>query len=376
MRTRVCDLFGIEFPIFAFSHCRDVVAAVSRAGGLGVLGALAYSNEQLEVELDWIDEHVGGKPYGVDVVMPASLADGSGMAGFDKAAFEAMIPERHKEYVEEVLTNYRVPHLAADAARHETLLAWTHGGARSQVEIALAHPIKLLVNALGTPPKDVVDKVHEHGVLVAALCGSVEHAKRHAEAGIDIIVAQGSEAGGHTGEVGTMVLIPDVVDAVAPRPVLAAGGIGSGRQIAAALALGADGAWMGSVWLTTAESDLHPVAVEKLLAASSRDTVRSRSMTGKPARQLRTKWTDAWDDPAVSPGTLPMPLQFMLTAEAIQRIHHHAHVESSGAKELIGSPVGQVVGRMKSVRPVREVVYDMMNEFVDAMTRVCKLLDE
>jgi NAD(P)H-dependent flavin oxidoreductase YrpB (nitropropane dioxygenase family) len=376
MRTRVCDLFGIEFPIFAFSHCRDVVAAVSRAGGLGVLGALAYSNEQLEVELDWIDQHVGGKPYGVDVVMPASLADGSGMAGFDKAAFEAMIPERHKEYVEEVLTSYRVPHLAADAQRHETLLAWTHGGARSQVEIALGHPIKLLVNALGTPPKDVVDKVHERGVLVAALCGSVEHAKRHAEAGIDIIVAQGSEAGGHTGEVGTMVLIPDVVDAVAPRPVLAAGGIGCGRQIAAALALGADGAWMGSVWLTTTESDLHPVAVQKLLAASSRDTVRSRSMTGKPARQLRTKWTDAWDDPAVSPGTLPMPLQFMLTAEAIQRIHHHAHVETSGAKELIGSPVGQVVGRMKSVRPVREVVYDMMNEFVDAMSRVCKLLDD
>jgi NAD(P)H-dependent flavin oxidoreductase YrpB (nitropropane dioxygenase family) len=376
MRTRVCDLFGIEFPIFAFSHCRDVVAAVSRAGGLGVLGALAYSNEQLEVELDWIDQHVGGKPYGVDVVMPASLADGSGMAGFDKAAFEAMIPERHKEYVEEVLTSYRVPQLAADASRHETLLAWTHGGARSQVEIALGHPIKLLVNALGTPPKDVVDKVHEHGVLVAALCGSVEHAKRHAEAGIDIIVAQGSEAGGHTGEVGTMVLIPDVVDAVAPRPVLAAGGIGCGRQIAAALALGADGAWMGSVWLTTTESDLHPVAVQKLLAASSRDTVRSRSMTGKPARQLRTKWTDAWDDPAVSPGTLPMPLQFMLTAEAIQRIHHHAHVETSGAKELIGSPVGQVVGRMKSVRPVREVVYDMMNEFVDAMSRVCKLLDD
>ena len=376
MRTRVCDLFGIEFPIFAFSHCRDVVAAVSRAGGLGVLGALAYSNEQLEVELDWIDQHVGGKPYGVDVVMPASLADGSGMAGFDKAAFEGMIPERHKEYVEEVLTNYRVPQLAADAPRHETLLAWTHGGARSQVEIALGHPIKLLVNALGTPPKDVVDKVHERGVLVAALCGSVEHAKRHAEAGIDIIVAQGSEAGGHTGEVGTMVLIPDVVDAVAPRPVLAAGGIGCGRQIAAALALGADGAWMGSVWLTTTESDVHPVAVQKLLAASSRDTVRSRSMTGKPARQLRTKWTEAWDDPAVSPGTLPMPLQFMLTAEAIQRIHHHAHVESSGAKELIGSPVGQIVGRMNSVRPVREVVYDMMNEFVDAMTRVCKLLDQ
>jgi len=374
MRTRVCDLFGIEFPIFAFSHCRDVVAAVSRAGGLGVLGALAFSNDQLEVELDWVDEHVDGKPYGVDVVMPNSLG-GADMAALDKAGFEAMIPARHKQYCEEVLERHNVPRLPPDAHRHETLLAWTHGGARSQVEIALSHPIKLLVNALGTPPKDVIDKVHAHGVQVAALCGSVEHARRHVEAGIDIIVAQGSEAGGHTGEVGTMVLIPDVVDAVAPRPVLAAGGIGSGRQIAAALALGAEGAWMGSVWLTTAESDLHPVAVQKLLQASSRDTVRSRSMTGKPARQLRTKWTEAWDDPS-SPGTLPMPLQFMLTADAIQRIHHYAHVEKLGAKELIGSPVGQIVGRMNSVRPVREVVYDMMNEFVDAVNRVSTLLTE
>ena len=253
MKTRICDLFGIEFPIFAFSHCRDVVAAVSRAGGLGVMGALAFSNDQLEVELDWIDEHVGGKPYGVDVVMPNSLAAGE-MAALDKAAFEAMIPERHREYVEDVLGRHRVPKLPADAPRHESLLAWTHGGARTQVEIALSHPIKLIVNALGTPPKDVIDRVHADGVQVAALCGSVEHARRHVEAGIDIIVAQGSEAGGHTGEIGTIVLIPDVVDAVAPRPVLAAGGIASGRQIAAALALGADGAWMGSVWLTTSES--------------------------------------------------------------------------------------------------------------------------
>ena len=374
MKTRICDLFGIEFPIFAFSHYRDVVAAVSRAGGLGVMGALAFSNDQLEVELDWIDEHVGGKPYGVDVVMPNSLAAGE-MAALDKTAFEAMIPDRHKEFVEEVLRRHCVPPLPEGEPRHETLLAWTHGGARSQVDIALSHPIKLLVNALGTPPKDVIDKVHERGVQVAALCGSVEHALRHVEAGIDIIVAQGSEAGGHTGEIGTMVLIPDVVDAVAPRPVLAAGGIGSGRQVAAALALGAEGAWMGSVWLTTTESDLHPVAVQKLLGVSARDTVRSRSMTGKPARQLRTKWTEAWDDPS-SPGALPMPLQFMLTAEAIQRIHRSAHAETSGAKELIGSPVGQIVGRMKSVRPVREVVYDMMNEFVDAVNRVQALLGE
>jgi NAD(P)H-dependent flavin oxidoreductase YrpB (nitropropane dioxygenase family) len=372
VRTRVCDLLGIELPLFAFSHCRDVVAAVSRAGGLGVFGALAFSNEQLEVELRWLDEHVGGKPYGVDVVMPASLAD---QPAFDKAAFEAMISERHRAFVEETLDRYRVPKLPAGETAHEGLLAWTHAGARTQVEIALAHPIRLLVNALGTPPKDVIDKVHARGVKVAALCGSVEHARRHLEAGVDIIVAQGAEAGGHTGEVGTMVLIPDVVDAVAPTPVLAAGGIGCGRQVAAALALGAEGAWMGSVWLATTESDLHPVALEKVLHATARDTVRSRCMTGKPARQLRTKWTEAWDDPS-SPGALPMPLQFLLNADATTRIHRYAHVPTSGAKELVGTPIGQIVGRMNSVRPAREVVRDMMTEFVDAVARVSALLEE
>src|SRR5262245_28329958 len=374
MRTPICERLGIEVPIFAFSHCRDVVAAVSRAGGFGVLGALAFSNEQLEVELDWIDEHVGGKPYGVDVVVPVKY-EGAAQGGLDKATLEAMVPQRHREFIESTLQRYEVPKLPEGESAHEGLLAWSHSGARTQEEIALSHPIKMVVNALGTPTREMVDAAHKKGALVASLVGTVEHARRQVEAGVDVIVAQGSEAGGHTGEIGTMVLVPDVVDAVAPVPVLAAGGIASGRQIAAALALGAEGAWMGSVWLTTTESDLHPIAREKLLRASARDTVRSRSMTGKPARQLRTAWTEAWDG-AESPGALPMPLQFMLTADAIQRIHHYAHVETSGAKELIGSPVGQVVGRMNSVRPIKEVVYDMMNEFVDAVHRVSALIGE
>jgi NAD(P)H-dependent flavin oxidoreductase YrpB (nitropropane dioxygenase family) len=363
MRTPICDDFGIEFPIFAFSHCRDVVAAVSRAGGLGVLGALAFSNEQLEVELNWIDEHVDGKPYGVDVVMPASYA------GSDLSALEKMIPEEHKRFVEETLKRYNVPDLPPDEPRIEGLLAWTHDKARLQVDIALKHPIALLANALGAPPKDVIDKAHQQGVKVAALVGSTHQAKYQVEAGVDIIVAQGTEAGGHTGEVSTMVLVPEVVDAVAPAPVLAAGGIGSGRQMAAALALGAAGVWTGSIWLTVKEADTNPVVVEKLVNASSRDTVRTRSMTGKTARLLRTAWTDAWDSPD-SPGTLQMPLQFMLTSEAISRIHRYAHVEDSGAKDLVGSPVGQIVGRMNTVRPTRDVILDMVSEFVESVDRL------
>src|SRR3990172_4619025 len=252
MRTRICDLFGIEFPIFAFSHCRDVVAAVSRAGGLGVLGALAFTPDQLEIELKWIDEHVDGKPYGVDVVMPASYVDA------DLSALEQMVPEQHKQFIEGVLEQYKVPPMPEDEPKPMGLLGWTHDKARSHVEIALSHPIKLLANALGTPPRDVLDHAHSQGVLVAALVGNARQARAQVEAGTDIVVAQGFEAGGHTGEIASMVLVPEVVDAIHPTPVLAAGGIGSGRQMAAALALGADGVWTGSIWLTVAESDTIP----------------------------------------------------------------------------------------------------------------------
>ena len=367
MRTRICDTFGIEFPIFAFSHCRDVVAAVSRAGGLGVLGAVAFTPEQLEIELKWIDDHIDGKPYGVDVVMPASYA------GSDVAALEKMIPQEHRQFVDGLMERFSVPSLPDDEPEPQGLLAWTHEKARPQVEIALSHPIKLLANALGAPPKDVIDKAHERDVPVAALVGTARQAQQQVEAGVDVIVAQGTEAGGHTGEISTLVLVPEIVDAVHPTPVLAAGGIGRGRQIAAALALGADGAWTGSVWLTVKEADTNPVVVDKLLKASSRDTVRTRSMTGKTARLLRTAWTDAWDSED-SPGALPMPLQYMLTAEALHRIYRYAHVEDAGAKELVGSPVGQIVGSMNSVRSSRDLIFEMVDEYVRAVGRLSKSL--
>jgi NAD(P)H-dependent flavin oxidoreductase YrpB (nitropropane dioxygenase family) len=363
VRTELCDVFGIDVPLFAFSHCRDVVAAVSRAGGMGVLGALAFTPEQLEVELRWIDDHVDGRPYGVDVIIPASYA-GAELNGPDLATqLAAMIPEAHRHFVEDVLARHGVPVLPADVARPRGLLGWTNQGGRSQVEVALSHPIALLANALGPAPADVVVKAHAHGVRVAALVGTAEHARKQVAAGVDVIVAQGTEAGGHTGEISTMVLVPDVVDAVAPVPVLAAGGIGDGRQLAAALALGAQGAWTGSIWLTVTESDVSPVVLDKLLRAGPGDTVRSRSLTGKPARLLRTAWTEAWDDPD-GPGTLPMPLQFMVTAEALQRIGR------SGNEALAGSPVGQIVGRMNSVRTTRDVVFDLVDGAVRTIERL------
>ena len=363
MRTALCDVFGIDYPIFAFSHSREVVAAVSRAGGLGVFGALAYPVDRLQEELAWVDEHVDGRPYGVDVVMPASAA-GADLSGPDLATqLDAMIPEGHRRYVEEVLDRHGVPPLPPDAPRPRGLLGWTDQGARSQVEVALAHPISLLVSALGPPPEDVVARCRERGIKVAALIGTPDQARKQVAAGVDLIVASGTEAGGHTGEISTLVLVPDVVDAVAPVPVLAAGGVGDGRQLAAVLALGAQGAWTGSIWLTTAESNVAPVVRDKLLGAGSRDTVRSRALTGKPARQLRTPWTDAWDDPA-GPGALPMPLQFMLTAEAQTRIG------VSGNAALAGSPVGQIVSRMDRVRPVSEVIEDLVQGATAAVERL------
>jgi NAD(P)H-dependent flavin oxidoreductase YrpB (nitropropane dioxygenase family) len=371
VRTPVCDQFGIEFPIFAFSHCRDVVAAVSRAGGFGVLGALAFTPEELEIELAWIDDHCDGKPYGVDLVMPANYV---GKGGVQPSADElrAMIPQEYWDYTEKILSEFGVPPLPDELKeRPRAAGLGVDDQATRAVEVALKHDhVRLLVNALGPPPKDVVDKAHEHGILVAALVGSKEHARKQVDIGVDVVVAQGTEAGGHTGDIATMVLVPEVVDAVGPNvPVLAAGGIGTGRQMAAGLALGAQGAWTGSIWLTVAEADTPKEAQDNILAAGSRDTVRSRAMTGKPARQLRTAWTEAWEREG-APKTLPMPLQGILWNEMARR------VTRAKTKELSGFPVGQIVGRMDRIRPTQEVVLELVEDCIATTERLCALLGD
>ncbi|MBW2273152.1 MAG: nitronate monooxygenase [Deltaproteobacteria bacterium] len=385
MRTELCDLFGIDVPIFAFSHCRDVVAAVTNAGGMGVLGALAFSPEQLDKELKWIDAHVGGKPYGVDIVMPAGYEGKDRGLGkqeedtgkVDPEVFENLIPEEVKAWIETLLEEYDIPPLPADfeaasgIGGHDSqgLLGWTEGGARGQLDVALEYPVKLLVNALGPPPKDIIDHAHSLGIKVAALTGAVKHALRQKEQGVDIVIAQGTEAGGHTGEIGSMVLIPDIVDAVAPNPVLGAGGIAGGRQAAAALALGAQGVWTGSCWLTVKESEMTANVMDKLLAAGAEDAVRSKTLSGKPARLLRTAWTEAWLR-SDCPGTLPMPLQYMACSEAQQRIGLSARAGNPKALELLGSPVGQVVSRLNQVKSSAQVVSDFIDEFVEAVERL------
>ncbi|MFR9731190.1 NAD(P)H-dependent flavin oxidoreductase [Saccharopolyspora sp. MS10] len=366
MRTALCDRLGIEHPIVGFTPSEHVAAAISRAGGLGVLGAVRFNDaEELDAVLDWMDERTGGRPYGVDVVMPSTVpTEGSGV---DLAA---MVPEQHREFVRGTLSRLGVPELPAGEGRRDAVLGWLHSVARSHVDVALRHPIALIANALGSPPPDVIGRAHEQGVLVAALAGKAEHARRHVEQGVDLVVAQGHEAGGHTGEIATMVLVPEVVDAVGERvPVLAAGGIGSGPQVAAALALGASGAWMGSYWLATREYAMTTgdSAVQRaLLAAGSSDTVRTRIYTGKPARLLRTRWTEAWSEPD-APAPLPMPLQNILVSEAHQRISR------ADDPEVVAMPVGQVVGRMNEVRGVDEVMSDLVSDLHATVARLADL---
>jgi NAD(P)H-dependent flavin oxidoreductase YrpB (nitropropane dioxygenase family) len=367
MQTKLAKDLGLEAPIFAFTRSPEVVVEVSRAGGMGVLGAINLTAEQLAEALDWIDEHIGGKPYGVDTVMPQQYA-GRG-EDFDLDKLRALITPAHTAFVSKLLDEHGVPPLPEDYERKgEDLLGWSLERGRQHVEVALQHPIALIANALGTPPADVVDQAHAAGVKVAALCGKVKQALRHKAAGLDIIVAQGWEAGGHTGDIAGMVLCPEVVDAVGDTPVLMAGGIGSGRQMAAALALGAQGVWTGSIWLTTEEHVAYnpQIVIDKLLAAGAGDTVRSRAISGKPARQLKTAWTDAWES-AESPGYLPIPLMWMVQAEAVERIYHH------GNEALAGSPVGQIVCRMNQVRPTADVMAEMIAQCRAQMAHLSSL---
>ncbi|MBO9520904.1 MAG: nitronate monooxygenase [Nocardioidaceae bacterium] len=364
MRTELCERLGIEYPIFAFTPSEKVAAAVSRAGGLGVLGCVRFNDAaELDETLTWMDENTDGKPYGVDVVMPMKIpTEGTSVD------LKAMIPGEHITFVEETLRKLGVPPLPEGEGR-EGVLGWLHSTARSHVDVALQHRPVLIANALGTPPNDVIEQAHEHGVLVAALAGAGKHAASHVANGVDIIVSQGYEAGGHTGEIASMVLTPEIVDAVGLEvPVLAAGGIGCGRQVAASLALGAQGVWTGSLWLTVAEYDLGSGTAirDALLKAKSSDTVRSRVYTGKPARLLKNKWTAAWEEEG-APAPLPMPLQNLLVSDA------HNRMNMGDDPDAVAMPAGQIIGRTNEVKPVAQVMAELIAEYEETVARLEKI---
>jgi NAD(P)H-dependent flavin oxidoreductase YrpB (nitropropane dioxygenase family) len=371
----ICQQFGIDFPLFAFSHCRDVVAAVTNAGGFGVLGGTAYTPEQLDQELSWIDEHVGGKPYGVDLIVPAKY-EGKGER-LTSADLAGRIPEEYRGFVTQLLASHGID--TEDSPRIGNAALSGNTG-KELMDVAMSHPIRLIANALGVPPDYMIEAGKEHGVPVAALVGAKEHAVKQVAAGVDLIVAQGTEAGGHCGEVTTLVLVPEVLEALAAMdsrvPVLAAGGIVTGRQMAAAVAMGADGAWTGSVWLTTEEAETAPHTKQKFLAATSRDTVRSAGRTGKPARQLVSDWTQAWQPVEGGRKPLPLPLQSMLCEPVIRRVDVLAAQGHEGAQALATYFVGQGVGLMNKVKPAREVVREFIEDYVAATERLSNSLPD
>ena len=374
MRTKICERLGCEVPIFAFSHCRDVVVEVTKAGGFGVLGAATVSPEQLEAELRWIDSHVNGRPYGVDVIIPTTYE--AAAEGVD-ADLQSLIPAEHRAFMDKILTDAGVPQLPPDElARVRKELtegrgAMTPEGARALVRVALRHPqVKMIVSALGAPPLDVVAELRERKVLIGALCGKASHAVRHRAAGVEVIIAQGTEAGGHTGDISTMVLVPQVVEAAGDDiAVLAAGGISRGSHIAAALALGAQGVWCGTIWLGTRESELDPFEKSAVFETKTENAVRRRARTGKTVRMIKSKLSEAWEQPG-APAYLPTPLQGVLYNEM------HARVVRAQRKEFYSFPVGQAVGDVNSETSVREVMVRLQTEYLDAMERLSALYGE
>lgn len=364
MRTPICETLGIEYPIFAFSHCRDVVAAVSRAGGFGVLGVSRHSAEELAVDLRWIREQVGDRPYGVDLIFPMSTA-----AGQTEEESLAAIPQQHRDFVAGLMRRFEVSAPTDESsARLYSAHKLTGEHFTKLAAVALEADVAMLVSALGHPPVEVISAAREKGVLLGALVGSPKHAARQIEAGMDLLIAQGHEAGGHVGSISTMTLVPQIVDVAEGRPVLAAGGIGNGRQLAAALTLGAQGGWLGSAWLTTVESDLQPGLVDRLIHATSEDTVVSRTYSGKPARMLRTPWIDAWGEPG-APEPLPTPLQGLLVRDAMTSAVEH------GNEQVLGTPVGQVVGQLQQRETCAGVITRLVEEYIEAAERFVSLLD-
>lgn len=380
MNSPICSMLGIEFPLLAFTHCRDVVVAVSKAGGMGVLGAAGLSPQRLETELQWIDAHIEGKPYGVDLLIPNTMVGKQGDVTQDQLM--TMIPQRHKDFAASVLESEGVDasDITDDTRRHGMQFGdnMRDSGARKLLDVAFSHPISLIANALGVPPDFMLEMGKTNGVKVAALVGAKEHAIRQVQAGVDILVVSGTEGGGHCGSVSTIVLVPEVHEAIQPYgdvPILAAGGIVTGRQMAACMAMGAAGAWTASVWLTTTEAETSPVVKQKMLAASSSQTVRSKSRTGKYSRQLRSAWTDAWEKPD-SPEPLPMPLQSLVSEPALAKISKLAEGGHPGAKRLATYWVGQGVGLLHNETSARQVVQEFKEDFLRAYERLNGFVQE
>jgi NAD(P)H-dependent flavin oxidoreductase YrpB (nitropropane dioxygenase family) len=348
LRTKLCDMLGIEFPIIAFTHCKDVVVAVVNAGGFSVLGEAMHTPDEIAADVKWIRERVNGRPFGIDLVLPASSPPSGTLD-----ELRAEIPESHRDFVQSMKERHNIP----DPKRPVALHQW--GGlnqemARAQLDVVLEERVPVFTSGLGNPAF-ILEAAHERGMKVFGLIGKTRQAQREIEAGVDAIIAQGTDAAGHTGAIGTFSIVPEVVSIAGDTPVIAAGGVTTGRHLAAALCLGAAGVWTGTLWLACRESDEDMIIKEKLIAATAEDTIYSKSVSGMPMRTLKCVWTDEWAKPD-APAILPAPYQMLLSADYIQAANDHRR------EDLMFEAAGQGVAFVTSMKPARQIVFDLVEE--------------
>jgi len=357
----ICARLGIQYPIFGFAHDVKTVAAITNAGGFGVYGATRRFPEEITAELEQIRALTGDRPFGVDLVLPPGMPEHN-----SREAIEAEIPESHKRFVEQLIERYRVPPASAPGMRTRFIRSAEIEAA--QLRAVLESDVDMFACGIGAPP-DAVAAARDRGKVTLALIGSPHHVERSRQAGVEMLVAQGYDAGAHTGPIGTYSLVPQIVDAAGDLPVLVAGGVATGRHIAAALAMGAQGVWMGTAWLLSEEHQghMHPINTAKLKAAGSADTVITRSESGKTFRQIRTAWSQEWEAES-APEPLKMPYQDVLVGDLLGAIEEH------DIEPLIHSGAGQSVAYFNEVAPVENIMQNLVAEASDVLSQQIEFL--
>ena len=357
LHTRLCEEYGCEVPIVAFAHTKDVIVAVVNAGGIGVLGGIAMTPDQLRSDIQWIRDRVGDKAFGIDLVIPASFVEGN------PEDLEAMIPQEHRDFVAKIKQEANIPDPkprsgggGGDGGIGSVLGAGLLERSRAQLDVLIEERVPIFASGLGSPAF-AIERAHEAGVKVWGLVGLPRQAARQIEAGTDVIIAQGYDAGGHSGAIGTFTLVPEVVRLAegSGTMVLAAGGVSDGKHLAAALAMGAAGVWTGTIWLATHESGMGMAMKQRLIDAGVEDAYQSRATTGKPARWLKSEWTERWKQPD-APEPLPMPLQPMLVGPVL------AGIAQAGMESWSSTPAGQSVVGIREMKSAADVVFDMVEE--------------